>query len=181
MKFFAVKPDNLKLNSIIDQLQNLTDLGVNYLYLRNMLDKDELEIIINAVNNMSIMPIVANQATLNMEGLNFGVHFKNSEISRIQNLNSDYALLTASAHDYGTAVYLLENGVDYVFVSPVFKPLSKQNDNRDLFSRSKIAELIDVFGERVVLLGGINNDRIDELMKNFKNDFSVAGITMYFV
>jgi len=180
MKYFAVKPDNFKLNIIIDKLQDLSKSGVDYLYLRNVLDKADLRTIIKAVNETQIIPIVSLQASCKIEGLTYGIHYKNSNLGHIHKRNAEYSVLTASAHDYDTAVYLIENGIDYVYVSPVFKPLSKKNDKRELFSQNKIKKLIDDFGERIILLGGLTHDRIDELKKVMKNDFSVAGITMFF-
>ena len=180
MKFFAVIPDNFKVKSIIDKLPALSKSGVDYLYLRNVLDKQDLGTIIKAVAHTPIIPIVSHQVSLEKESLTYGIHYKNSKIGFVRKLNSKYAVVTAAAHDYDTAVDLIESGVAYVYVSPVFKPFSKKNDNRELFLEKKIKRLIDDFGERIILLGGLNNDRIGELKKNMKNDFSVAGITMFF-
>jgi hypothetical protein len=62
----------------------------------------------------------------------------------------------------------------------VFKPLSKEGDSRELFSKDHIISLTREFGERVVLLGGLTGGRIEELRKSIKYDFSVAGITLFF-
>jgi thiamine monophosphate synthase len=70
--------------------------------------------------------------------------------------------------------------VDYVFISPVFKPFSKPDDARELFPRSRMKELTATFGERVVALGGLNPERIDILQEDVQHDFSVAGIGMFF-
>ena len=75
---------------------------------------------------------------------------------------------------------MLEKSVDYVFVSPVFNPLSKPYDKRAPLSRSGLKELVTAYEERVVLLGGLTNKRIQMLKKDLEKDFSVAGITMFF-
>ncbi len=48
------------------------------------------------------------------------------------------------------------------------------------FSKERIIRLTREFGERVVLLGGLTRDRIEQIRKSIKDDFSVAGITLFF-
>jgi hypothetical protein len=62
----------------------------------------------------------------------------------------------------------------------VFSPFSKVADSRELFPRDQIIRLTSEFGERLILLGGLTGDRIKELRESIKNDFSVAGITLFF-
>jgi len=180
MKCFAVKPVDFSADDIIDYRQSLVRSGVDYLYLRGLIDKDDLYSVIKAFGSTEIRLIISHQLASEIEAYTCGIHYKNSEIGLINKVQSEKALLTAAAHDYDTARRLFESGVDYVFVSPVFKPFSKLNDNRELFPREKIRKLTEDFGVRVILLGGLNNDRIDQLKKYIKNDFSVAGISMFF-
>jgi len=133
MKCFAVKPDNYNADMVISALPVLVNAGVNVLYLKDMLSRAEIIKVINALDKSVIIPIVSHKLMADLAGCSIGIHYKSSEIGLIENKNPGYAVLTASAHDYDTAKFLLENGADYVFVSPVFKPLSKQNDKRDLF------------------------------------------------
>jgi thiamine monophosphate synthase len=113
-------------------------------------------------------------------GLVYGIHYKSSEIDLISGKQPGCEIVTASAHDADTAKHLLEKEVDYVYVSPVFKPLSKEGDCRELLPRDRIISLTSEFGERVVLLGGLTGDRIEDLRKSIKDDFSVSGITLFF-
>jgi thiamine monophosphate synthase len=180
MKFFAVRPDNYNADMVISALPFLESSGVKFLYLKDMLSRDEIVKIINALDNSVIIPIVSHKLMAGLAGNSVGIHYKSSEIDLIINKKPGYAIVTASAHDYDTARYLFKNGADYVYVSPVFKPLSKHNDKRDLFPLERIIRLTNDFEENLVLLGGMTNDRIEELKENIGKDFSVAGITMFF-
>ena len=180
MKCFAVKPDNYNADMVISSLPVLESTGVKFLYLKDMLSRSEIVKVIKAFDKTVLIPIVSHKLMADLAGSSIGIHYKSSEIDLIINKKSGYDIVTASAHDYDTARYLLKNGADYVFVSPVFKPLSKQNDKRDLFPLERIIRLTNDFEERVVLLGGMTNGRIEELKENIGKDFSVAGITMFF-
>ena len=181
MKFFAITPWNFSFQDVLQNLTSLQDKGVSFLYLRSHLLSGCLERLIEAVNSAGILPLIPFKLSKNFKGHPFGIHFKSSETGLMtENLLSSQTLTTASCHDSTDAVWLLEGPVDYVFISPVFKPFSKPDDARELFPRSRMKELIATFGERVVALGGLNPERIDILQKDLQHDFSVAGIGMFF-
>ena len=116
-----------------------------------------------------------------MKKVSAGIHFKSFEAELLAaGLSAKAPVITAACHDFDKAVTLLQGRVDYVFVSPVFSPLSKQGDTRGLFPRDKLRALIALFGERVVALGGMTKKRIAELQDEAEQGFSVAGITMFF-
>ena len=180
MKCFAVKPDNYNADMVVSALPDLVNAGVNVLYLKDMLSRTEIIKVINALDKTVLIPIVSHKLMDALAGYSIGIHYKCSETDLIVNKKPGYVILTASAHDYDTARYLLENGADYVYISPIFKPLSKPEDTRVFFPRDKIIRLTQDFREQVVLLGGMTPERVEELKMDIKNDFSVAGITMFF-
>jgi hypothetical protein len=180
MKTFAIIPEKFSADRVVNSLPDLLKSRVHYLYLRGMTDADEICALVEEINKTDIIPVVSSKTCPENPELVYGVHYKRSEIDRIAKKQPGCAIVTASAHDADTAKDLLEKGVDYVYVSPVFRPFSKEADSREFFPRDQIIRLTSEFGERVVLLGGLTGGRIEELRKNIKDDFSVAGITLFF-
>jgi hypothetical protein len=180
MKTFAIIPEKFSADRVFNSLPDLIKSRVHYLYLRGMTDADEICALVEEINKTDIIPVVSSKTCPENPELVYGVHYKSSEIDRIAKKQPGCAIVTASAHDADTAKDLLEKGVDYVYVSPVFRPFSKEADSREFFPRDQIILLTREFGERVVLLGGLTGGRIEELRKSIKDDFSVAGITLFF-
>jgi thiamine monophosphate synthase len=148
--------------------------------LRGITNADEICALVKELNKTDIIPVVSCKSCPENPELVYGVHYKSSELDLIPEKEPGCEIVTASAHDADTAKQLLEKGVDYVYVSPVFRPLSKEGDSREFFPKDQVMSLTREFGERVVLLGGLTSDRIEELRKSIKDDFSVAGITLFF-
>jgi hypothetical protein len=180
MKTFAIIPKKFSADRVVNSLPYLINSGVDYLYLRSMTNADEICGLVGELNKTDIIPVLYHKNLPDQPEPVYGVHYKSSEIDLVPEKQPGCAILTASAHDADTAKELLEKGFDYVYVSPVFKPLSKEGDSRELFPRDRIISITSEFGERVILLGGLTEDRIEELRKSIKNDFSVAGITLFF-
>jgi len=180
MKTFAIIPEKFSADSVVSSLPDLIKSGVDYLYLRGMTNDVEICGLIGEINKTVIIPVVSCKSCPYDPELVCGIHYKSSEIDLLPEKQPPSAILTASAHDADTAKHLLEKGVEYVYVSPVFRPFSKQGDNRSLFPREQIISLTNEFEERVVLLGGLTGERIEKLRKSINNDFSVSGITLFF-
>ena len=180
MKTFAIIPEKFSADRVVNFLPDLIKSRVHYLYLRGMTNRAEITELVEEINKTDIIPVVSYESCPYNSELVYGIHYKSREIDLIAEKQPGCAIVTASAHDADTAKDLLEKGVDYVYVSPVFSPLSKEGDRREFFPRDQITGLTSEFGERVVLLGGLTGDRIKELRKSIKNDFSVAGITLFF-
>jgi hypothetical protein len=180
MKTFAIIPEKFSADRVVNFLPDLIKSRVHYLYLRGMTNADEICGLVKEINKTDIIPVVSSKSCPENPELFYGIHYKSAEIDLIAGKHPGCAIVTASAHDADTAKDLLEKGVDYVYVSPVFRPFSKQGDSREFFPRDQITGLTSEFGERVVLLGGLTGDRIEELRKSIKDDFSIAGITLFF-
>ncbi len=181
MKIFAITPDNIAFTDIIKHLPTLKNSGVSFLYLRSQLFSKHLDTLSLHIKDSGILPLIPFNLHNSCKEKPFGIHFKSHEIGYIQKCKeSSYSCISASCHDLSAAAEMLEESVDYVFVSPVFNPLSKPYDKREPLSRSRLKELVTAYGERVVLLGGLTSERIQVLKKDLEKDFSVAGITMFF-
>ena len=180
MKTFAIIPEKFSADRVVNSLPDLLKSGVDYLYLRGMTNADEICGLVKKLNKTEIIPVVScKSCPENLEPV-YGIHYKSSEIDLIAKKQLGCEIVTASAHDADTAKDLLGKGVDYVYVSPVFSPFSKEADSREFFPRDQIIRLISEFGERVVLLGGLTGDRLEKLRKSIKDDFSIAGINLFF-
>ena len=180
MKTFAIIPEKFSADRVVNSLPDLIKSRVHYLYLRGMTTRAEITELVEEINKTDIIPVLSYKTLFENNLSVYGVHYKSTEIDHIAEEQHGCAILTASAHDADTAKDLLGKGVDYVYVSPVFKPLSKEGDCRELFPKDQIISLTKEFEERVVLLGGLTKNRIEELRKSIKNDFSVSGITLFF-
>ena len=181
MKLFAITPDNINTGLLIDSIPALLKLGASYLYIRRSVSKQEITHLVAAVAAAGIMPIVPHVLyRWDMFG-SCGVHFKSSELSLLaQYAPRDAGVITASSHGSVDARLALQAGAGYVFVSPVYAPLSKPADNRNLLSRDELQKLIALHGEKIVLLGGMTEQRIQNLKDALACDFSIAGISLFF-
>ena len=181
MKFFAITPDGFTGQDVLTSLPHLVDKEVSFLYLRSNLLQDCIKTLKEPLINAGILPMIPWEATADDVTSGCGVHIKNARPDKLPLVrNPSTVPITASCHDCRTAASVLQNAVDYVFISPVFTPLSKPDDSRKPLSRRLIKELVAGFGERIVLLGGMTSDRVHTLQRELHHDFSVGGITMFF-
>lgn len=184
MKFFAITPDDCAAEGLISSLSLLKEKGVWGLYLRSPALGADLEQVSARAAKAGMVPIVhyrgyeANRFCL--EKFKAGVHFKSNEFSRGLRETFSAGICTVSAHSTEEADRLLTRGADYVFLSPVFRPFSKKQTNLNLLLLEDIRQLVSVYVERVVLLGGMTPERIEMLARKLRHDFSVAGITLFF-
>jgi len=181
LKLFAITPDHFTCSDILKHLSLLKHNKVDFLYVKSPLSAKSIEDMVPEVSGSGITPIIPYRSNTSIEESLSGLHFKSTEMDLISKINfKKIRLITASCHDYLGSVNLLRYWADYVFVSPVYTPLSKQGDTRKLFPRSGLQKLTAEFGERVILLGGLTWQRIHALQKELSHDFSAAGITMFF-
>ncbi len=181
MKFFAITPDNANIEKLINWLPELKNRRAAYLYLRFLPASKSIRLLIDAAIHAGITPIVP-YASYKHDMLSMcGVHYKSSEISLLaQSLPAKPRFITASCHCSVDAHLALQAGAHYAYVSPVYAPLSKYGDDRPLFPGDELRKLVMIYGEKIVLLGGMTLQRMQKLSVEFKGDFSVAGITLFF-
>ena len=179
MKYFAITPDELSPVALGRYLPILQKDSVNYLYLRAQSLHAELEQLVTLIRQHAIMPIIPRVLHQAQFTSDCGMHTRSNEHFEAR-LNPSGVLQTAACHSTEAACTLLDNGADYVFISPVYRPFSKPGDQRPLIAIKALRMLTRRYGERIVLLGGLTPQRIDELGTLLDSDFSVGGISMFF-
>ena len=181
MKFFAILPEPRDRMDLRLLIQRLPSRGVQYVYTRPALPQVEREALIASATAIGMVPIVHYSFYKDHAHAACGVHVRSHETEALTGITGEACLVSAACHDAPTAEsILLRKRADYVFVSPVYAPYSKPADNRALFPRRDVMRLVEQFGERVVLLGGMHRQRIRQLQQVLPGDFSVAGISMFF-
>lgn len=179
MKYFAITPDELSPVALGRYLPVLQKDSVNYLYLRAQSLQTELETLVALIRQHAIMPIIPRDLHHAPFTSGCGMHTRSNEHFEAR-LNASGILQTAACQNTGAACTLLDNGADYVFISPVYRPFSKPGDQRPLIAINTLRMLTRRYGERIVLLGGLTPKRIEELGTLLDADFSVGGISMFF-
>jgi thiamine monophosphate synthase len=179
MKYFAITPDKLSPAELGRYLPILRHCSVNYLYLRAQALHAELEQLVALIRQHAIMPIIPRALYQPKYGSACGFHTRSSE-QFDASLNPADVIKTASCHSTADTLTLLDNGADYVFISPVYRPFSKPADQRPLIDINTLRMLTRRYGERIVLLGGLTPQRIEKLGTLLDADFSVGGISMFF-
>ena len=182
MKIFAVTPLSTGCEDLKKRVNQLIERKVSYVYLRGLFCvRDEFEGIVRIFADSNLVPLVNldNPDMLKNISSTVNIHLKEHQLDEYSNLKEIYNILSISVHSFENAEIALEKGIPYVFLSPVFRPLSKPDDKRQVLNRKGLAELVDRYGERVVLLGGMTFQRVSEMKQLLGSDFSYAGITMF--
>jgi hypothetical protein len=178
MKYFAITPDNLNPTKLLTHLPRLRHRRVTHLYLRADSLHTDLKRLIPLIRGHAIVPIIPRNLYRPEYETECGVHTRSSD--RFKKAGVPGLVQTASCHNADQARMLLDSGADYVFISPVYRPLSKPGDMRPLIATETLRMLARSYGERIVLLGGLTPTRIDDLRILLQADFSVAGISIFF-
>jgi thiamine monophosphate synthase len=179
MKYFAITPDELSPVELGRYLPTLQESSVSHLYLRAQSLHAELKQLVALIRQHAIMPIIPRGLHQAPFTSGCGMHTRANEHFEAR-LNPWDVLQTAACHSTEAACTLLDNGADYVFISPVYRPFSKPGDQRPLIASDDLGMLAQRYRERIVLLGGLTPERIKNLHTMLRADFSVAGISMFF-
>ena len=108
------------------------------------------------------------------DGLHLGARSETIAAARVT-LSKD-KIIGYSAHSVAEALDALSQGADYIFLSPIFSPLSKQ-DTRKPLGLAPLRELSLKTEKIVYALGGINRTNIAECLEAGAS--GVAGITFF--
>ena len=111
--------------------------------------------IIDEVDRCYIQPLVVNKNTI--------------EVNRIAP-----EIVTYSAHSFDELNNLPFN-VDYVFLSPIYDSISKQDYKSNFEDKNKLKQEINKTNIKVIALGGITTDRIDEIKELGFKGFAQLG------
>ena len=125
-------------------------------------DKRELGELLGQLSDLcqrhEVKLIVNRRTELVGSGLADGVHIgaESPSVEEIRSQIGSDALIGYSAHSVREALSALERQVSYVFLSPIFKPISKTvPDSAGLLGVSSLRELTKQTSGRVYALGGV--------------------------
>jgi thiamine monophosphate synthase len=183
MKKIAITPDG-KCNCAVNQvIVKLLEKEVTHIYLRTSFFIEPVETIIKLFKKNNIVPIVPVSIVKKNKITDVIVHFKEQDARKTlinRKTVKEPVPFSVSCHTALFAEDMIKTGAAFVFVSPVFKPLSKNDDSRVCFPLEKIRYLVKLYGEKIILLGGITNSKEEYLKKNIEGEFGIAGITEFF-
>jgi thiamine monophosphate synthase len=179
MKYFAITPNKFNPDELSRYLPILQKRAVSHLYLRTPRLHATLEELVVLIRQHEIIPIIPRSLHQTPISSGCGMHTRSDEHFD-SHLNPSGIIQTAACHSAEAASTLLDKGADYVFISPVYRPFSKPGDQRLLITTDALRMITRRYGSRIVLLGGLTQERIKELHTILDTDFSVAGISMFF-
>ncbi len=184
MKFIAITPDWLRIDDLFDSIRLLEKNGASHVYVRSpfVLSSRDLKKAVGRLKETGFNVILPLEKWFEFRNEAFICHFKERKLSEIDKFCRLFpgVHFSASVHSLENAEEVIGKGAEFVFISPVFPPYSKKNYSLNPLELNEISELVEKFGEKVALLGGIDFERVKELKLKMKKDFSVAGITMFF-
>ncbi len=184
MKIFAITPNYLNPSSFYKLIRRVEEMGVSHIYLRSpfLLNYQGLSDLIDLCLKSNVTPVLPYERWITLRGKDVLCHFKEKDKISLDIFLKQFPLhgFTSSSHSFDSAEIMFSKGADFVFLSPVFQPYSKKNYHLKPLELKGMKKITEKYGERVVLLGGIDFNRVKELKSKLGTDFSVAGITMFF-
>lgn len=179
MRFFAITPDGATTGDILAQYEHLNTMDVSCLYFRDPALYEKDPGVLQACIESGIVPFVHHHHWRPFMPPEVGMHFKEGESLREDAFSLKGRMVSASTHSVEEALKRLKEGCHFIFLSPIFHALSKQ-DERPLLELETVQSVLKEGGERVVLLGGMTQERITALKNTLSYDFSVGGISLFF-
>ena len=145
------------------------DLNTGDLYnlakdVREITKKKDVNLIINDRVDIAI--------AVDADGVHLG--WQSMGIDIVRRLIGQNKLIGLSAHSLKDAERAEENGADYISISPIFNTLYK-----DFFINplgvDEIGKIKDHINIPVIALGGINENNVDEVLKNDADGIAVIS------
>ena len=133
-------------------------------------DNNKIEQLAEKLSNKYKFAEIFLRTTLNNPKQTGFLHLTSSEIDKIVQLKKEKITIAISAHIKEEVEIAFSKKADYVFLSPIFPPLSKPQDKRKT--------VLPIKRKNLFLLGGLNNKRIEQLKKEGFENF--AGITLFY-
>jgi thiamine-phosphate pyrophosphorylase len=106
-----------------------------------------------------------------------GVHVGGGDVDLVRQSRDDVGdarLVGYSAHSTLEAIAAFERGADYVSLSPIFAPLSKVSSLTPIGIEG-LRAACDEIGGPVYALGGVREDRVNELRRSGASGVAVIG------
>lgn len=163
MKIIIISnPENFSGESeLVNQLFNN---GLEYFHVRKpSFSNEECENYINIISKEFHSKLIVHYHFLMREKFKIkGLHFNESNIKfaeKYKNIHKSY-----SAHSFNEIIHLNQK-MDYMFLSPVFDSISKEDYKTNL-DINEIKTFIESYrlGEKLVALGGVNENNIQKVI-----------------
>ncbi len=184
MKLVAITPDYFNFEDLIPAIKEVKEKGASHIYVRSpfLLYSDNLSDILDHILKEGIKPIIPFEIWIRFEKKEYICHFKEKDRDKVDFFLKSYCdcFFSASSHSVKAAENLLIKGASLIFISPIFPPYSKIDYNFAPLNLENLKHILYKYGEKVVLLGGMDFERLNKLKLIFKSDFSAGGITMFF-
>ncbi len=184
MKLIAITPDYLDVKGLLNSIAKLKEKRASHIYLRSpvILSSPDLKGVCENLIESGFKVILPLEQWLKFKDKAIICHFKERNLNKIDGINSLFPDISfsASVHNIENAELIINNEAEFVFISPVFKPFSKKDYSLKPLDLEEVAKVVRLYGERIVLLGGIDFERVKELKSRLMCDFSIGGITMFF-
>lgn len=155
---------------------SLFDKGLKIFHLRKKdAGKNEIENFIRAINKEHHKKIVLHNNFELVEKYNLkGYHFGNKTLDLIKDFYDNNFSKSISCHSF-EEIENLEYDFDYVFLSPVFDSISKENYK----SGFKFDELKSFLAKnnkhKIIALGGVTEDKIETVKEMGFDGFAILG------
>lgn len=179
MHLFAITPADMTSSDVLAQINHLNTMDVSCLYFRDAALYESDPDLLPACIESGIVPFVHHHHWRPSMPPEVGLHIQDGDPLPVDAFSVKGRMISASVHSAEDAFKRLEEGCHFVFLSPIFKPLSKE-DSRPLIGLEHVEKIVKAGGERAVLLGGMTQERIKALKQTICHDFSVGGISLFF-
>lgn len=183
MIFYAITDRKFdEHNNLLSQIKKYLSLGVDWIQIRekDLSDKELLKVLdktINLSKKKNTKVFVNNRSDLSFLSRCEGVHLSSDSIP-IEKIKDKFPklLVVKSCHSLEQAKKAEKEGADFITLSPIFKPLSKNFFIKPL----GIKTLYSCFYKLkvpVIALGGIDEDNIFEVAKS--GVYGVSAISFF--
>ncbi|OFX26215.1 MAG: hypothetical protein A2033_02745 [Bacteroidetes bacterium GWA2_31_9] len=174
MKIIVISnPENFSGES--ELVNKLFKNGLEYFHVRKpSFSNEECENYINSISKEYHSKLIVHYHFSMLDKFKIkGLHFNESNIKfaeKYKNIHKSY-----SAHSFNEVLHLNKK-MDYMFLSPVFDSISKE-DYKANFDINEIKTFIESYrlGEKLVALGGVNENNIQKVIDTCFGGVALMG------
>ena len=113
---------------------------------------------------------------LGLDGVHVGSPAEN--LAKLRSKVPSSMVIGYSAHSVDEASLASRLGANYVFLGPVFEPISKDSDRKTL-GPIEIRKAVEQCSKPVFALGGVSSERLQELVNPSAYGIAVIGSVLY--
>lgn len=181
LDFILITNRNVCGSKLADIVQQAIEGGVGTVQLRekdlNTRELYDLASDIREITNKRDVNLVINDRVdialaVGAEGVHLG--WQSLDIETVRSMIGNDKLIGFSAHSLKDAVTAMDRGADYVTISPVFKTSHKDYVTEPL-GVEEICRIKERVSIPVIALGGINEDNVEDVMRNGADGIAVIS------